>query len=434
VGDHSGVDTNTPPSTHSGLTDKARHDVLERVLKALESKFYKPELLGQDWQNAVASHRATIESAATADAFEKAMMDLLQTLKTSHLGFFHGAARRASSRAALSATYLSDATAYGSRWIFQDVHDGGAAAVAGVEPGNILLRVDSKEIVPPEHPVFPMGKTSNLDIVANDGKERSVVVNVSRPKGKKLHFVEPTLVQLKKLSDRTGYLKVAMFPGMLGVEVSNAMSAAIAELGNIERLIVDLRGNTGGGAGSLRLMSLLTPDRVPVGYAADKRWATRDLSSMKASFPRLGKIPSSTRFLWLLGLRYLPAFITKSPIVLESEGLGPKPYDGNIVLLVDRHTASAAEMVTVFAKENRLATIVGEKTAGRLLSATSVKVGHGFRLALPTGAYYTWRGTALEGSPIEPDVISEFDWRDRRDGNDRQIDTALKTVSAALQI
>jgi hypothetical protein len=171
-----------------------------------------------------------------------------------------------------------------------------------------------------------------------------------------------------------------------------------------------------------------------LGYAADKRWATRDLSSIKASFPRLGKIPSSTRFLWLLGLRYLPAFITKSPIVLESEGLGPKPYDGNIILLVDRHTASAAEMVTVFAKENNLATIVGEKTAGRLLSATSVKVGHGFRLALPTGAYYTWRGTALEGSPIAPDVISEFDWQDRRHGNDRQFDTALKTLSAELQL
>ena len=41
---------------------------------------------------------------------------------------------------------------------------------------------------------------------------------------------------------------------------------------------------------------------------------------------------------------------------------------------------------------------------------------------------------ALEGSPIEPDVISEFDWRDRREGNDRQFDTGLKTVRPALQI
>jgi carboxyl-terminal processing protease len=424
------VDTNTPSSAETGITTEAKHEVLERVLKALESKFYKPELLGRDWQNAIADHRAKIESAATADAFEQAMMALLQTLKTSHLGFFHGAARRASSRAALSATYLSDETSFGSRWIFQDVHDGGTAALAGVEPGNILLRVDGKEIVPPEHPVFPMGKKSTLDFIANDGTEKSVAVDVARPKGKKLHFIEPTLVQSKKLSDRVGYLKVAMFPGMLGIDVSNAMSSAVAELGNVERLIVDLRGNTGGGAGSLRLMSLLTPDRVPVGYAADKRWATRDLPTLRESFPRLGKIPSSSRFLWLLALRYLPAFITKSPIVLQSEGLGPKPYDGHIALLVDRHTASAAEMVAVFAKENKLAAIVGEKTAGRLLSATSVKVGQGFRLALPTGAYYTWHGTTLEGSPIVPDVVADYSWQERRSGVDGQLHKALEWLNA----
>jgi carboxyl-terminal processing protease len=133
--------------------------------------------------------------------------------------------------------------------------------------------------------------------------------------------------------------------------------------------------------------------------------------------------------LWLLGLRFLPSLITKSPIVLESEGLGPKPYDGRIVLLVDRHTASAAEMVTIFAKENKLATIVGEKTAGRLLSATSVKVGHGFRLAFPTGAYYTWNGTALEGSPIEPDVVVDFSWQDRRNGVDVQLQKALEQIA-----
>src|SRR5207249_1151769 len=95
---------------------------------------------------------------------------------------------------------------------------------------------------------------------------------------------------------------------------------------------------------------------------------------------------------------------------------------------VDRHTASAAEMVTIFAKENRLATIVGEKTAGRLLSATSVKLGHGFRLALPTGAYYTWNDTALEGNPIEPDMLCAYDWQDRRSGRDKQLDAAVEIV------
>jgi len=424
------VQTNTPSSQESSLTEKAKREILDRVLKALETKFYKPALLNEEWKNAVNLRRPAIETAATAEAFEREVSELLQVLKTSHLGFFHGTARRASSRAALSATYLADETTLGKRWIFQDVHEGGAASRAGIEPGNVLLRVDGKEVIPPDHPVFTMGSSSNLDVLDNDGAEKTVTVTVARPKGKKLLFIEPTLVQAKRLSGRLGYLKVAMFPGMMGVEVANAMSQAVAQLGEVQRLIVDLRGNTGGGAGALRLMSLMTPDRIPVGYAADRSWEKRDLPALQKGFPRLGKIPAKKSGLWLLGLKFLPSLVRKSPVVLESEGLGRKPYDGNIVLLVDRHTASAAEMVTIFAKENRLAKIVGEKTAGRLLSATSVKVGHGFRLALPTGAYYTWNGTALEGSPIEPDVAAPFSWQQRRDGLDSQLQRAIDLLDS----
>ena len=101
-------------------------------------------------------------------------------------------------------------------------------------------------------------------------------------------------------------------------------------------------------------------------------------------------------------------------------------------MLVDRHTASAAEMIVAFARENKLATIVGEKTAGRLLSATSVKVGNGFRLALPTGAYYTWKGSILEGTPIEPDKLIEFDWRQRRLGRDIQLERAAALLEMDL--
>lgn len=120
--------------------------------------------------------------------------------------------------------------------------------------------------------------------------------------------------------------------------------------------------------------------------------------------------------------------MTKKPIVLETEGLGAKRFHGKIALLVDRHTASAAEMIVAFARENNLAKIVGEKTAGRLLSATSVKVGHGFRLALPTGAYYTWKGWALEGAPIVPDEPAEFDWHKRRVGIDGQLERTIEFI------
>ena len=89
-------------------------------------------------------------------------------------------------------------------------------------------------------------------------------------------------------------------------------------------------------------------------------------------------------------------------------------------------------MIVAFARENNLARIVGEKTAGRLLSATSVKVGQGFRLALPTGAYYTWKGSVLEGTPIEPDELVEFDWHGRRGGRDGQLERAIEFAQEAI--
>ena len=118
----------------------------------------------------------------------------------------------------------------------------------------------------------------------------------------------------------------------------------------------------------------------------------------------------------------------------ETEALGVKSFHGNIALLVHRHTASAAEMIVAFARENCLAAIIGEKTAGRLLSATSVKVGQGFRLALPTGAYYTWKGRVLEGTPIEPDELVEFDWRERRLRQDRQLDCAIQSLPKITRV
>jgi C-terminal processing protease CtpA/Prc len=411
------------------LSTSDRRAILDKVLAALDKRFYKPEKLNDEWRAAVNRHRPSIEAADTAAEFEKSMSDLLAVLHTSHLGFFHGSARRASSRAALSATYLADETPFGERWIFQDVHSGGAASNAGIEPGDILLSVEGREITPPEHPVFAMGEQTSLEIVGKDDQRRAISVDVARPKGKKLHFVEPKLVEARHLENGLGYLKVAMFPGIVGVEVANEISRAVEGLGKIESLIIDLRGNTGGGIGSLRVMSLLTPDRIPVGFALDKKRVTPNLDEEKQRFRRFHAIPASKKALWLLALQFAPAMLANTPIVLETEGLGPKEFHGRMTLLVNRHTASAAEMIVAFARENNLANIIGEKTAGKLLSATSVKVGGGFRLALPTGAYYTWKGSVLEGTPIEPDELVEFAWRAALANKDSQLQFAIESVS-----
>jgi hypothetical protein len=143
-------------------------------------------------------------------------------------------------------TYLACETPFGTRWKFQDVHDRSAAAIAGVESGDILLTVDGQDVIPPTPPVFLMGNAPEIEIASKDDLRRDVTVDVAAPKEKKLHFIEPTRGQTQHLGDGIGDLKIAMFSSMVGVEIANEISRKVEELGEIDSLIADLRGNIGG--------------------------------------------------------------------------------------------------------------------------------------------------------------------------------------------
>src|SRR3546814_10330066 len=68
-------------------------------------------------------------------------------------------------------------------------------------------------------------------------------------------------------------------------------SRAIADL-DADRLILDLRGNSGGGIGCLRVMSLLTSDARGVGYSLGKKQIANGTS--KERLPRFGRSEEHT--------------------------------------------------------------------------------------------------------------------------------------------
>src|SRR5579883_2934094 len=186
---------------------------------------------------------------------------------------------------------------------------------------------------------------------------------------------------------------------------------------------VPLCGSEFGGAGGLRLMSYMTPGKIPVGYSITQKRAAKGFK--KEKLPRFGKIPSRKIGLSPLLLRH--AFSDRS-IVMVTEGLGPQPFHGRIVLLVNQHTASAAETITGFAKENKLATIVGTKTPGQVLGGTGLKMGHGFVLRIPVVTFYTWSGNTLEGKGVEPDCVVDFSREELREGRDIQLAKGMEIV------
>jgi C-terminal processing protease CtpA/Prc len=171
-------------------------------------------------------------------------------------------------------------------------------------------------------------------------------------------------------------------------------------------------------------MGLLCPDKRHVGYSLSRRGAERGYRPQ--SLPKFDRIPSEK---WeLIPLLFRFAFRDRS-VALVTEGLGRQKFHGKVAILVNEHTASASEMVAAFAAENALATIVGVKTAGRLMGASAFRVGYGYRVALPVAAFKTWQGKMLEGTGIRPDIEIRFDSQaDLQNGGDPQMDAATKAV------
>ena len=168
-------------------------------------------------------------------------------------------------------------------WVFLDVLEGGGAHKAGIETGESLVAINGNGVGPPEMPRFDLGSTNELTIASRAGQTRSVPLVLPAPADKgKPPMAEVRTVHARKLSDRVGCVRVAYFPGSAGDKFAFACERAVAELREIEGLVIDLRGNVGGGLGSLRVMSSLCVDKRPIGYSVTSlAWISTDDNSPK---------------------------------------------------------------------------------------------------------------------------------------------------------
>lgn len=406
------------------LNESQRRKVFASVVATTASKFSDPTMNGVDWPDVAGAAAEEIIRAGDDQEFERRMNALLQQLGTSHVGFFRGDRPRSPGRIAIAATFMHAETSDGPRWMFQDVHPGGLAANAGIKAGDVLLSVNNAEAVPSAAPVFALGADHRVVYRRNNGPANTVTVSVPTSQSKKRPLIVPDqVVTSRKLDGGIGYLRVSMFPGMLGIDVARDISAAVFSLA-VDRLVIDLRGNTGGGIGCLRLMSMLCADKRGVGYNLGRRQIEMGVS--KNRLPTFDKIPASK---WgILPLIAKFGFQGRS-VALFSEGLGAARHHGRVAMLINEHSASATEMVAGFASEYGLAHLVGVKTPGKLVAASSFSVGSGYRVVLPVGTYYTWQGTKLEGRGVLPNTAEQLSPEGLAAGIDTQLDKALAALA-----
>jgi carboxyl-terminal processing protease len=422
-------------SDNNGTTldaSKAR-TITANIVRLLDTKCIHLDGHDPEWRGLFLQRSKDLENSRSASDFERIINELLTQGGLSHVAFFHETGNRAPARYAINATFacLESDNGAGPRWIFQDVHEGGPAYNAGIRPGDILVTVNGEGVTPPALPTFALGTDATLT-VRRAGELKDAPLTIVLPKapanGKanaKPPMAEPTSVTVRLLEEEIGYLRVAFFPGVNGQRFARDFEAALATVAGCTRLIVDLRGNLGGFVGSLRLMSHLTPERLPIGYSLTRKGAARGWKPDQLAC--IDRLPATKLDTLRMAFRFLVWHRDRS-IRLMTEGLGSKPFHGKVAVLINEHTLSAGEMVAAFIAENKLATLVGTRTGGQVLGGGNFTVGHGFVLRLPAAAWYTWNGTVVEGVGVPPHVEVPLSPVELRAGRDTQLEVAMATV------
>jgi carboxyl-terminal processing protease len=409
------------------LTKAQRETILTKIQSLVAEKYFDPAFNEAAWQEIVRGNRSAIVEAADTASFEAAISKMLAEFSPRTMGLLSDHTP-ITPRNAINASFAIETVGKELRWVFQDVLPGGVADRAGLRSGDVLLSAAGKQLQPPTAdaagPSFEM--QSSIPVVVSRGnppKDFPATLAIGAPKYKDNPYSEPPALVAEFLPSSIAYLKVSLFPGKIGIDFANELDAIFSgKFAKADRLIIDLRGNPGGGIGGLTLMSYLTPDRVPIGYSWNRKMAQERRDT--ASLPVFNKIPRSKLAIPGLALK----FLGRTSVFVHTEGLGRRAYHGRIAILVNRHTTGAAEMVAQFAQENRVAIIVGEKTPGRLVSRTGFKLGFGYRLVIPVAAYVSAKGNRIEGVGITPEVPIPWSFRSAAHNEDSQLNAIVEQL------
>jgi carboxyl-terminal processing protease len=387
-------------------------------IKQIEDKAATIEVLAPDLQN------------ASEDEFQEKLNAWLTEFGLSHMAFFHVSGRQVPPQFAIGAQLRGFANGEGYAWYVQHLAKGGAADQAGIRLGDAVVAINGRAIAPPEELRFQLGKSHDLMVRSPDGRKRIINLALANAKAND----RPPMLMPEPLSDEVlehgvGLIRIATFPGAIGFDFARKFDSIIAKFKALgcDRLIMDLRGNPGGGLGSLRVMSYLVSNRQPTGYSLTRLGRTKNLTMNSA--PRIDRIPDRKIGLWLMALRFGLLHRDRT-LGLWTESLGVQPFHGKTILLVDEFTRSAAEMIAGFASKATAAMIVGARTPGQVLGAANFKLAGDYRLRIPVTAWYMRDGEIIEGKGVVPDLLISPSLAELREGRDVQLEAAITAIGS----
>ena len=237
---------------------------------------------------------------------------------------------------------------------------GSPAEKVGIKIKDKIIKVDGKDILPltaNETVKLLKGKEgTKVDVeVVREGKKEPMKFTLTRAK------IKLEMVESKMLENNIGYVSLLRFGNHVGAEVEKAIKDLQAK--GMKGLILDLRSNPGGSLQEAQDISSLFVKEDLIVYLKYKNGQQRNYNR-------------------------------------TSKNLGNFP----LIVLTNKASASASEIVTGAIKDYKRGTIIGEKTFGKGIVQQVIPLRTEDAIKLTIAQYFTPKGNYIHEKGIEPDI------------------------------
>ena len=264
---------------------------------------------------------------------------------------------------------------------------------AGIKSGDYIIKLDNKQV-----------KGLTLDEAVNTMRGKSgtpITLTIRR-----IDVDDPIIVKIvretiktksvvSEVKENIGYLRLRSFNEKSGDELIDKIREISRNKPNVTGYILDLRNNPGG----------LLSQAIKI---SDAFLDSGEIVSTKGRDPKDIKVYNSKK----------------------GDEINGKP----LIVLINKGSASASEIVAGALKDHKRAIVIGEKSFGKGSVQSIMPLSNGGGLRLTTAKYYLPSGETIEDVGVQPDIKVEQqkdNFKINDPINDNQLIYALKLLKAS---
>ncbi len=236
---------------------------------------------------------------------------------------------------------------------------------AGIKAGDKIMQIDGES-------------TEGIEIMdavhklrGTPGTKVTITIQRGHDPNWKDYTITRDIIKIKTVrynlvGDNTGYIRINEFMGDAKEEVKKAIKSFKKK--KIDKLIIDLRNNPGGLLDqAVKCADLFLPNGKLIVYTEGRSKESR------------------TKF----------------------KAEDNEEYNAKMVILINKGSASASEILAGALRDNDRAILIGSKTFGKGSVQTIIPLSDGSALRLTTAQYFTPSGKKIHGVGITPDIELE---------------------------